>query len=509
MKALLDTNIIIHRENVKVTNYSIGQLFYWLDSLHYEKMLHPWSVAELRKIHNDQMQDLYAAKLSAYSLMNCIATQSDEFKELLAEQPHTTNDEIDNQLLFEVYCGRVDILITEDRRMRAKAERIGISERVFSINSFITKVSNENPTLIEYKALSVKKDFFGNIDLQSGFFDTFRDAYDGFDEWFTRKSNEEAYLCRDDKGDLLGFLYLKTEFEDENYADIIPPFDQKKRLKVGTFKVEASGFRLGERFIKIIFDNAIERKVEEIYVTLFTDRPELLALKNLLERWGFYLYGEKRNSKGNEIVLVKKMNCYCQDKPVQYNFPNLLYEHKKFFLPIEPQYHTRLLPDSVLKNEVDLIGEEPQRYALQKVYISLSFARNMHPGDFILLYRKGITSGRKGYESVVTTVGVIQEVMYDFSSKEEFLKCCENRSVFSKDELESLWREKRSKLLVVKFIIVGSLNKKVTLQYLWKNNIVAFPNGPRPFDLIENSHFDSILRYAETELYIARGTTWR
>ena len=31
MKVLLDTNIVIHRENVKVTNPSIGLLFYWLD----------------------------------------------------------------------------------------------------------------------------------------------------------------------------------------------------------------------------------------------------------------------------------------------------------------------------------------------------------------------------------------------------------------------------------------------------------------------------------------------
>lgn len=506
MKALLDTNIIIHRENVKVTNYSIGQLFYWLDSLHYEKMLHPWSVNELRKYHDDQMQSLYDAKLSAYSLMHSIAPQSDYYKGLLAGLPHTENDEIDNQLLCEVYCGRVDILITEDRRMRAKAERLGISERVFSINSFITKASNENPALIDYQALSVRKDYFGNVDLHSSFFDTFRDAYDGFDEWFARKSNEEAYLCRDDEGDLLGFLYLKTEFEDENYADIIPPFDPKKRLKVGTFKVEASGFRLGERFIKIIFDNAIERKVDEIYVTLFTDKPELLALKDLFERWGFCRYGEKKNSKGNEIVLAKKLNCYCSDKSVQFNFPNLLYEHKKLFLPIEPQYHTRLLPDSVLKNEVDLIGEEPQRYALQKVYISFSFARNMQPGDFILLYRIGATPGRKGYESVITTLGVIQEAHYDFSSKEEFFKCCENRSVFSKDELETFWREKRSKLLVVKFIVVGSFNQKVTLQYLWNNGIISFPNGPRPFDSLTDNQFDSILRQAETEFYITRRT---
>ena len=507
MKALLDTNIIIHRENVKATNYSIGQLFHWLDSLHYEKMLHPWSVNELRKYHNDQMQSLYDAKLSAYSLIHCVAPQSDEFKRLLEGLPHTENDEIDNQLLNEVYCGRVDILITEDRRMRAKAERLGISERVYSINSFISKASSENPALIEYRALSVKKDYFGNIDLHGAFFDTFREAYVGFDDWFARKSNEEAYLCRDDTGDLLGFLYLKTEFEDENYADIFPPFAPKKRLKVGTFKVEASGFRLGERFIKIIFDNAIERKVDEIYVTLFTDRPELLALKDLFERWGFYLYGEKQNSKGNEIVLVKKLNCYFWDRSVQYNFPNLRYEHKKLFLPIEPRYHTRLLPDSVLKNEVDLIGEEPQRYALQKVYISFSYARNMLPGDYILLYRKGTTPGRKGYESVITTLGVIQEVKYDFSSKEEFFKCCENRSVFTKEELEYFWREKRSNLLVVKFIVVGSFNKNVTLQYLWNNDIIAFPNGPRPFDLLSDNHFDSILRQAETEFYIARGMT--
>lgn len=505
MKALLDTNIIIHRENIKVTNYSIGSLYHWLDCLHYEKMIHPYSVDELRKYHNEQMQELYDAKLSAYTTIHSIAPQTDEFKKLLADTPKTENDKIDNQLLCEVYCGRVDILITEDRRMRAKAEKLGIADKVFTINSFITKASNENPALVEYKALSVKKVYFGDVDVSSTFFDTFRAAYKGFNNWFAKKSNEEAYLCRDDKNDILGFLYLKTEYEDENYSDITPAFSPKKRLKIGTFKVEASGFRLGERFIKIIFDNAIERKVDEIFVTLFTDRPELLALKDLLERWGFYVHGAKKGQESSEIVLVKKMNCYQWDKTVQYNFPNLRYEHKKLFLPIEPQYHTRLLPDSILRNEIDLLGEEPQRYALQKVYISFSFARNMLPGDYILLYRKGTTPGRKGYESVITTLGVIQEVKCDFSSKEEFFKSCENRSVFSNDELEQFWHEKRNKLLVVRFIVVGTFSKKVTLNYLWGKNIVGFPNGPRSFDLIDDAQFDSIVRESATKFYIARG----
>ena len=35
MKALLDTNIIIHREAGKVTNQDIGILFKWLDKVKY------------------------------------------------------------------------------------------------------------------------------------------------------------------------------------------------------------------------------------------------------------------------------------------------------------------------------------------------------------------------------------------------------------------------------------------------------------------------------------------
>lgn len=38
---------------------------------------------------------------------------------------------IDDCLLFEVYSNRVDILITEDRRLRNKAIKLGLSDRVF------------------------------------------------------------------------------------------------------------------------------------------------------------------------------------------------------------------------------------------------------------------------------------------------------------------------------------------------------------------------------------------
>ena len=502
MRALLDTNIIIHRESMQATNYSIGQLFYWLDKLHYEKLVHPYSVAELRKAHNPAQQDIYDARLSAYTQMRTVATQTADFQALLVGTPNTENDTIDNQLLFEIYCGRADVLITEDRKMRQKAERLGIADRVFSINSFIGKVAAENPALIEYKALAIKKEFFGNIDVRNSFFDSFRPDYDGFDRWFAGKCDEEAYVCRTDTGSILGFLYLKTENESEDYSDITPRFATGKRLKVGTFKVEASGFRLGERFIKIIFDNAIERHLNEIYVTMFKDRPELTALYDLLTRWGFYDYGIKNTNGKEEAVLVKRLGCYDLNKSVIGNFPNLKRDSQKLILPIYPQFHTSLFPDSKLNTEIDYISNVPHRYALQKVYITWGYANNINPGDLIAFYRIGEEGSIKKYHSVLTTIGVVDRIITSFKNKEDFLSHCQNRSVFTEKELENFWANHSINLKVLKFVFVKSLNKRLPLYWLWENGIVAPREGPRPFTRITNEQFEKIISDSETSLYV-------
>lgn len=500
MRALLDTNIIIHRENTQVTNYSIGLLFYWLDKLHYEKCIHPLTVQELRKLSNITIQQLYDAKLSAYTILKTTSQMTPEFQSMIASSTTTPNDEVDNQLLFEVYSGRLDMLITEDRRLKNKASLVGVESRVYTINSFITKETAENPELINYKMLSVRKIFFGSIDVQNRFFDSFRSSYAGFNKWFLSKSDEEAYICRNDGGDILGFLYLKTEFENENYADISPKFAPKKRLKVGTFKVETTGFRLGERFVKIIFDNAIERKLDEIYLTMFENSSELTALENLLIKWGFEIFGKKSTNGFEETVLVKRIGGYDNHRTPKENFPNLSTQTQKFILPIMPKYHTTLLPDSKLntENEVDFLGQFPHRYALQKVYITWSGARDVATGDIIIFYRPGEIDGRKKFESVLTTIGVIEEIRGNFPNKEEYLKCCQNRSVFSNEELDYFWRTKRYSLQVVKFIYVKSLRKRLNLAYLWDKEIVEAPNGPRPFTRISDSDYEMILRDSET-----------
>lgn len=503
MKVLLDTNIIIHRENNRcVTNENIGQLFKWLDNLHCEKMVHPLTIQEIRQYKDPVTQQLFNVKLDSYNVIKSVVEPTPEFLGHLANFPELSgNDRIDNTLLFYVCDGRVDLLITEDRKIKEKAKALQAENRVLSVAEFINQAKSESVTLASYEVLDVKKVLFGDVDLSDPFFDSFREDYEGFDDWFKRKSEEEAYIYREN-GQIVGFLYLKREEENEPYNDINPVFSRKCRLKVGTFKVVSSGFRLGERFIKIICDNAIDNHVQEVYITLFSDRPELRRLKKLLEDWGFKKYGVKGNGARKEEVLVKPIGGYDHSLTPTANYPNIRYGVKKLFMPILAKYHTHMFPDSILKNEdiADFNKRDAHKYALKKVYVSWSpYNEGVAPGDLALIYRMGTHNGRKGYESVLTTLTMIDSVSDGFKTREDFLRACQDRSVFSSAELESFWSGYSWKLKVVRLIYLKSLSSRLTLGYMWDNGIAPHKGGVRQFDSMSDEQFNMIMRDSETD----------
>ncbi|MDR3092811.1 MAG: hypothetical protein LBU33_02720, partial [Endomicrobium sp.] len=496
-----DTNIIIHRENSVVSNYNIGRLYRWLDKLHYTKIIHPYTVREIEKYKDKFVRENLLAKLSAYEHIKVVSDPPEDFLKNFINTDKTENDKIDNSLLFYVYSGRADLLITEDKRLISKAESIGIKDKVLSINRFIEKATGANPTLVDYKMLAVKKELFGNIDLSVPFFDTSKKDYKEFAYWFNKKSEEEVYICKDDKNNILGFLYLKIEGENESYDNITPQFNRKQRLKVGTFKVLSIGFRLGERFIKIIFDNATQYGVGEIYLTMFENREELQILPDLLLHWGFFKFGKKRTQNGEETVFVKKIGCYDSSLSVQENFPNILYNKQKFVLPIRSKYHTTLLPDSKLntENEGGFLGKEPHKYALQKIYISWTSERDIKKGDIILFYRIGEHGSNKKYSSVIISLGIITNIVFNFKSKEEFLGHCQNRTVFPLEDLDK-FAANLKRLMVVKFIYAKSLTKRLPLGFLWDNEIICPPKGPRPFTKMTDAQFNIILKESQTNI---------
>ena len=94
---------------------------------------------------------------------------------------------------------------------------------------------------------------------------------------------------------------MKVETKDD--FDIIPPLVLKgeKILKVGTFKINAHGSKLGERFIKLIFDKMIEENITKSYVTIYEKQGTLISL---LTKYGFNYYGTKKGEK----VYLKDFN---------------------------------------------------------------------------------------------------------------------------------------------------------------------------------------------------------
>nr|VFJ62710.1 MAG: hypothetical protein BECKDK2373B_GA0170837_111417 [Candidatus Kentron sp. DK] len=375
MKVLLDTNIIIHREAANVVHSEIGVLFRWLDRLHHEKCIHPLTVGEIARHRDDRVVETLQAKIENYVTLKTVAPDVPGIVEIKANHDRNENDVNDSSLLNELAAGRVDILITEDRNIHRKAKRLGIALGVFTIDSFLEKVNAENPELAEYKVLSVKKEHFGNIDVRDGFFDSFREDYPGFDAWFNRKADEISYICRDEEQRIIAFLYVKREDENENYSDISPPLPPKRRLKVGTFKVISNGFKIGERFVKIIFDNAVRFKVDEIYVTAFDHGDNQLRLIELLSDWGFQEHGRK----GKELVFVRPCTVEHtrQKKSPRLTYPYARSDTRKWIVPVYPAYHTELFPDSILKTESaeDFVENAPNRNAISKVYISRAFNR--------------------------------------------------------------------------------------------------------------------------------------
>jgi predicted nucleic acid-binding protein len=497
MRVLLDTNIVIHREASTVVNEDIGVLFRWLDNLHYIKCIHPVSIEELNKHRDPKVLKTLKARLANYNTLKTKAPIAGDIRRLSDQLDKDQNDLNDTSIINELYNNRVDVLITEDKKLLNKASLLGIADRVYTIDAFLEKVTAENPKLADYKVLAVQKEHLGNLDILDEFFDALKEDYPGFDKWFNEKADEEVYVCRS-KEKLIALLYLKVEDKKEDYSDIHPEFSKKKRLKIGTFKVELNGFRLGERFLKIVFDNALRFHVDEIYVTTFRNRIEQQRLINLLEEFGFHLHGYKHSPAGKEYVYVRPFARVANRNSPKLTYPFFSADSKFFIVPIYPEYHTELLPDSILRTESpnEFVENEPHRNAISKVYISRSIERDLLSGDVIVFYRTGGL-----YKSVLTTIGIVENIIDNIPSEADFVRLCRKRSVFSDRELSDQWNYKPSyRPFIVNFLYAYSFPKRINLQRLIEIGIIpTIHDVPRGFTRIKVDNLRTILKECQAD----------
>lgn len=329
---------------------------------------------------------------------------------------------------------------------------------------------------------------FGQINLADVFFDSLRQDYLGFDEWFQRKSlqGERAYVLYEKNGQLLGFLYLKIE---EGEAEGVEPTLAKlRRVKIGTFKIDAHGTRLGQRFIKKMFDWALQNCADELYVTVFEKHAGLISL---FERYGFMKCGTKSSLSGEEQVYLKKISNVVGD--IVRDYPVINRPKRFFVLSIFPVYHTKLFPDSKVATEAPSVIEDlSHTNSIHKIYLcNMRGVENLQPNDVIVIYRTK-DGGPAYYTSVATSICVVEEIksIYDFRSEQEFLDYALPYSVFDAAELKELWQRKKYPK-IVRFSYNVSLNRRPNLKALIEDvgidgaqYLGFFPLSRRQFDRI-------------------------
>ena len=495
---LLDTNIVIKRESNVGVSFEVAKLFNWFGKQNITTFVHPLTKEELSGYKDETVRNAVLTKINSYNILPSFQTNTDLlYESVIARHSNDKNGQVDNALLLEVYNDNVGLLLSDDNLILRKAEELYIRDRVLTSAELLAYFEKCYPQNIEYEMRAVKLRRFDEVDLNSDFFDTLREDYEGreFDNWFKRKGSEKAYIF-EERGMLKGFLYVKVEMPNEpDYLKIEPVLSPKKRLKVGTFKIERTGFRLGERFLKIIFDNARNNGVEEIYVTLFEDKREnVKALQQLMEQWGFKKHGYKKDN--GELVLVKSMEKYDCEKEPKFNYPLIADSASYFFLPIFPKYHTDLFPDMILKNENMHLYQENKahRYAIEKIYLTGSWDIKAKPGDVVLIYRTGERWPKRN-SSVVSGMAIIQDIVKT-GSVEECIEICKNRSIFSEAEIV---QEHASRPTVVKLLDYIPFRNKVKLYQLYDNGIVPDGSGPRSFESLSKEEYEIIYKIGMEE----------
>ena len=308
---------------------------------------------------------------------------------------------------------------------------------------------------------------FSEVTVDDEFFDSLREDYPGFVEWFADKSaaGESALVHRDEEG-IGAFVYLKDENEPLELLDETLP--AAPRLKIGTLKVanRAQGERLGEGAIGLALWRWRETGYDQVYITVYEKHESLVGM---LGKFGFKRAGTKDN--GESVYVKDKRDLDYGNPYLSFPFINPGFEAANL-LAINDGYHDELFPYSELANEFQETFHSAAANGVTKVYVGAAASMAVAPGHPVLIYRKYTGSGgQRGYKSVVTSYGMVTDVATikrdgrELESFEVFKRRVKNKSVFTDKEIAERYRGRN--LMVVEMVYLGYFGPGHNVNWVW------------------------------------------
>lgn len=449
MNILIDTNIFIYFEDYKILDEKYTELFSLLVNYQHNLYIHPASLEDIKKDKDEDRKKVSLSKVKKYTKLDKPPIPTKEDLQELGLENKNDNDRIDNTILFALIKNSINILLTEDSELIKKARRLGVDHRVMYVQQALSTFKKLHvQQQVSYP--DMLKKYVYELNKNDEIFASLKEDYEEFDDWFNKISQErrECWIHSYSGDSRVGGILI--------YKDEDRPIVTKnnlglpgRTLKISTFKIadHTQGHKLGELFIKTIFNYANSNNYEYIYLTAKSDKQSYLV--NLLEDFGFGLYG--RCDRDRDDVYVKKV-CYRDTSDVNMN--NLEFYRKfspsikcdsevnKFIVPIRPEYHDILFPE-LEDNRRLFYTHSSVGNTIKKAYISHSKTKNIKKGDLILFYRSRD-------KKAITTLGIVEK-MFISSELNYILETVAKRTVFSYDELSKM-SKKQTHIILFRLI---------------------------------------------------------
>ena len=454
MSFLIDTNVIIAAEPfagaLEELQPQVSRFLSQTAKHGHSVWVHPASREDLSQTADPSHRKQNLAAFAKYPSLH-ETDVPDEIWQCYPENPKD-NDRRDARILSALHAGAVDFLVTNDRKLRARAIQLGHEPRVLRPDEAAHRLSLWHP---EAPPPPPQVDLIEayHLDASQSIFDGLREDYEDFDGWLGRikkdSVNRRCWVIRQEDGTYDGIALLKIS--DEHPAD-----KNRRAIKLSTFKVadHAGGRRLGELLLKAVFRWAAEEPQRPgiLFVEVKDDKDRLT---DFLPDFGFTLAGRKADDEGYYLKVLDPIDNDESDGlefHVKYGPPALKSGQPIFVVPITPEWYNGLFPDAEVigaSNSVMLPGMNTDTRAhgnaIRKAYLCRTQLKSIPPGALLLFYR---SQGSRPRDGAVGVVGVAEASMRGDDPAATIASSIK-RTVYSPEEIEALHEDGRSVLTVL------------------------------------------------------------
>lgn len=469
MRFILDTNIIIPLEqSQQILAPNLANFVRAAHENGHQLLYHPATEDDIQRDNNVERKSQTLQRLRQYTRL-----------EVRPACPwnidiNSPNEIADNEILFALFCDAAHALVTEDQGIHRKAKQLGLSDRVYYIQTaedWLKRLHEHFPVQLP----NIEEQQLYNLSslLHSPFFDTLREGYKGFNDWFKRKARDgvSAWIVKNDDDSLGAICIYDVQVNEQvtNEGLVL----HGSSLKLCTFKVgePMRGRKIGELFLKAAFKFASNNRHENIFIHGNYEKHGFLF--DLLEDFGFLPVGTHIGQDMSDVVYVKKHPTIAplinDNEPFSYfkkYFPHFLRNENinKYIIPIQPQFHEVLFPDftSLARRQMQLFHRENfVGNAIKLAYLCHAQTKQIASGDIVLFYRSKD-------EMALTSIGVV-ESYEELNDAMLIAQKVSRRTVYNMQEISNM-AQKNTKVML--FRLIGHFRSPVDYSWLQANEVV-------------------------------------